>query len=77
MPPRLQIRTSLFPPVSIDEERANPLHKSNDCSPLEAVVEYMFMPKLECPKFHGNTENYCAFLRYFNENIHNKNIFSD
>ena len=56
MPSRSQIRTSLYPPVNIDEERANPLHKSNDCSLLGAVVEYTSMPKLECPQFYGNPE---------------------
>ena len=77
MSTRLQIRTSLSPPVSVDKERANLLHKGNDCLPLGAVVEYMSMPKLECPKFCGNPEDYCAFFRYFDENIHDKNIFSD
>ena len=77
MPTRSQIRTPLSQPVSVNEERANLSHKGNDCSPLAAVVEYMSMPKLECPKFHGDPEDYCAFFRYFNENIHDKNIFSD
>ena len=77
MPTRSQIRTPLSQPVSVSEEQANLSHKGNDCSPLAAVVEYMSMPKLECPKFHGDPEDYCAFFRYFNENIHDKNIFSD
>ena len=77
MPTRSQIRTSLSPPVNVDEKRANLWHKGNDCSLLGAVVEYMSVPKLECPKFHGNPEDYCAFFRYFDENIHDKNIFSD
>ena len=77
MPTRSQIRTSLSPPVNNDEKQANPLHKSNDCSLLGAVVKYMSMPKPECPKFYGNPEDYCAFFRYFDENIYNKNIFSD
>ena len=77
MPTRSQIRTPLSQPVSVNEEQANLLHKGNDCSPLAAVVEYMSMRKLECPKFHGDPEDYCAFFRYFNENIHDKNIFSD
>ena len=77
MPTRSQIRTPLSQPVSVSEEQANLLHKGNDCSPLAAVVEYMSMPKLECPKFHGDPEDYCAFFRYFDENIHDKTIFSD
>ena len=77
MPTRSQIRTPLSQSVSVSEEQANLSHKGNDCSPLAAVVEYMSMPKLECPKFHGDPEDYCAFFRYFNENIHDKNIFSD
>ena len=77
MPTRSQIRTPLSQPVSVNEEQANLSHKANNCSPLAAVVEYMSMPKLECPKFHGDPEDYCAFFRYFNENIHDKNIFSD
>ena len=75
MPTWSQIRTPLSQPVSVDEVRANLSHKGNDCSPLAAVVEYMSMPKLECPKFHGDPEDYCAFFRYFNENIHDKNIY--
>ena len=74
MPLQSQIRTSLSPSVSVDEERANLSHKGNDCLPLAAVVEYMSMPKLE---FYGNPKDYCAFFRCFDENIHNKNIFSN
>ena len=77
MPTRSQIRTSLSPPANVDEKRANLWHKGNDCLLLGAVVEYMLMPKLECLKFYGNPKDYCAFFRYFNEDIHDKNIFSD
>ena len=35
------------------------------------------MLKLEYPKFDGNPEDYCALLRYFDENMHNKSIISD
>ena len=63
--------------MNVDVEQANPLHKGNDSSPLAAVVEYTSMPKLECPKFYGNLDDYCAFFRYFDENIYDKNIFSD
>ena len=51
IPSQSQTRTSLYPPVSVDEGRANLSHKANDCSLLGAIVEYMSMPKLNALNF--------------------------
>ena len=50
---------------------------SGEPSLLATLTEQMFMPRMECPKFNGNPEDYCAFIGFFEENVHKRVSFTD